>query len=99
MKLKDFILLDMHLKAKFGIGTTELHLLSYIADKWESRQVTITLLLDQYNHASPATTHKRLDSLIKAKILKKTINDEDSRIKTLGRGAKFDELVKILKEL
>ena len=98
MKLKDFILLDTQLKAKCGIGITELHLLSFIAEKMESKQVTITLLLDQYNHASPATTHKRLDALIKAKIIKKTINDEDSRIKTLGRGIKFDDLVKLLKE-
>lgn len=97
MKLEDFIGVNIQLKAKFGIGLDELHLLSFIVNEWKTKVVTITLLLDKYSDASPATTHKRLDSLLKAEILSKKLDIQDARIKTLEQGKKLNELVKFLK--
>ena len=98
MNLRDFILLDAELKAKFAISTQELHLLSFITNLWEDEEVTITLLLDKYDYTSPATTHKRLDDLLKTKLVKKRVSNEDSRIKTLEIGDRYSALVKFLKE-
>lgn len=98
MKLKDFIVIDKEMTAKFAINMDELHLLSFIVLAWEKEVVTITLLLEQYADASPATTHKRLYGLLRNKILKKTVHENDSRIKILEKGERFNDLVKFLKE-
>ena len=97
MKLEDFIMINTQLKAKFGIGLDELHLLSFIVNEWKDKVVTITLLLDKYSDASPATTHKRLDGLLSSKVLTKTLDAHDARIKILQQGKNFNELVKFLK--
>jgi hypothetical protein len=96
MNVQDFVVLDSHLKTKFAIGMDEMHLLSFIVINWDANEVTITKLLDEYKNASLATTHKRLSNLIKQKLLTKTISKEDTRVKTLGKGAKYDALVKYL---
>jgi DNA-binding MarR family transcriptional regulator len=100
MKVKDFFWFDIQLSDKFCIGLEELRLLSYVAGKWDGKEeVTITTLLDTYTKASPATTHKRLKSLIKQNLVTKTISEPDTRIKTLGEGRLYKDLVKFLKEV
>ena len=97
MKLKDYILIGRELHSKFGITMEELHLLSYIVNRMGDGEVTITPILNEYvGWASPATTHKRLDNLLNAKLLKKDLNEKDSRIKTLSVGVKHNNLVKFL---
>lgn len=99
MNLKDLVAIETKVKAKFVLGLEELHLLSYIQSLWDTDEVTIMLLLDKYKHwASPATTHKRVDDLIRSEILEKVVSVSDARIKTLVEGRKFNDLVKLLKE-
>jgi len=100
MKVKDFFWFDVQLSKRFHIGLEELRLLSYVAGKWDGKEeVTITSLLDTYTRASPATTHKRLNNLIKQALVTKTISEKDTRIKTLGEGLSYKDLIKFLKEV
>jgi hypothetical protein len=97
MKVEDYVLFATQLNKKFSISPDELHLLSFIMS---NGMVTITPILEAYqDHASPATTHKRLGELIKTKILTKTVSDKDTRIKTLAKGSMYNDLVKFLKEV
>jgi hypothetical protein len=100
MKVEDYVLFATQLNKKFSISPDELHLLSFIVGNWKDGVVTITPILEAYqDHASPATTHKRLGELVKTKILTKTVNDKDTRIKTLAKGSMYNDLVKFLKEV
>jgi DNA-binding MarR family transcriptional regulator len=99
MKLKDYVVLDAELKSSFSISRDELHLLSYIGNRMGDEDVTIMTILTEYEEwASQATTHKRLTNLVKAKLLKKDLNEKDTRIKTLSIGVKHNNLVKFLEE-
>lgn len=96
MKLDKYVAKLKMIQFKFGVSPMCLLILNQFleAEKQED-EVTIMNILETNPHASPATTHKYLQTLIKQKILVMQ-GTTDGRKKILVRGKKFDELDKFV---
>ena len=96
MKLDKYVAKLKEIQFKFGISPMCLLILNQFleADKTEN-EVTIMNIIETNPHASQATTHKYLQTLIKQKVLVMQ-GTTDGRKKILVRGKKFDELNKFV---
>ena len=70
-------------------------MLSMVADKWQTDEVTITDMINNNPHASQATAHKYIHLLIKKKILD-VYTPADGRVKWLQAGTKYNEIQNLL---
>jgi DNA-binding MarR family transcriptional regulator len=82
---------------KFGVDAHKLHLLG-IADEYWARgsAVRVTELIDKYEGASRATTHKAIKELVSADFLRMVGDDNDRRVRYLHPGKKLATLEKLL---
>lgn len=96
MKIEKYVAKLKDIQFKFGVSPMCLLILNQFleADKKED-EVTIMDILETNPHASPATTHKYLKTLIKQKILVMQ-GTTDGRKKVLVKGKKFEELDKFV---
>ncbi len=79
------------LDTKYVVNFHKINLLSMAEDFWvEGVPARVTDLIKMYKGASPATTHKAINELVKAKFFKVVINKNDKRERILERGTKFN---------
>ena len=69
MKLEKFLEAHHLLVGKYRLPPMAVLMLSMVADKWQTDEVTITDMINNNPHASQATAHKYIHLLIKKKIL------------------------------
>lgn len=96
MKLEKYVAKLKMIQFKYGISPMCLLILNQFleAEKQED-EVTIMNIIETNPHASQATTHKYLHTLIKQKILAME-GTTDGRKKILVKGKKFEELDKFV---
>lgn len=96
MKLDKYVTKLKEIQFKYGVSPMCLLILGQFleADKKED-EVTIMNIIERSPHASPATIHKYLHTLLDKKILVMQ-GTTDGRKKVLARGKKFEELEKFV---
>lgn len=88
------------LEHKYGLDHHKICLLSIASVHWEEgAPVRVGDILDAYEGASRATTHRLIRELVSSKVLREEISDDDRRVKFLSAGLKFDALLKDIGKL
>ena len=81
-------------RAHWDLDAIDLLLLAQIAQQMKDKEpVTIMLLVDNCDAASPATNHARIKSLFKRGYLKKVESTESLRYKVLEKDDRFDKFL------
>ena len=98
MKLDKYVAKLKDIQFKFGVSPMCLLILNQVLDKAKtSDEVTIMNIIETNPHASQATTHKHLQTLIRQKVLIMQ-GTTDGRKKVLVKGKRFDDLAKFVAE-
>lgn len=88
------------LEHKYGMDYHKLRILSMTSVYWEGDvPVRVTDILNAYEDASRATTHRAVRELVSVGLFREKIPDDDRRIKFLQPGLKFDALLKDIGKL
>lgn len=83
------------LEHKYGLDHHKISLLSIASVYWEEgAPVRVGDILDAYEGASRATTHRLIKELVSSKVLREEVSGDDRRVKFLSAGLKFDALLK-----
>lgn len=81
----------------FGIDITKIHLLGIADDYWRGgAAVKVTELINIYDGASRATTHKAIKELVESGLLHMVDSEDDRRVRFLHPGKKLALLEKML---
>ena len=97
MKFNKFMAKLTGVQDKYNISSTELIIINQVASNKEA--VTIMTFINGFSQTSPATTHGLIKKLTQKKLLKISIHPNDGRIKLLGVGEKFPDLVKYVETI
>ena len=88
------------LEAKYDMNPHKLRMLSIASMYWEADMpVRVTDILNAYEDASRATTHRMVRELVSTGLFREKVPDDDLRIKFLQPGLKFDALIKDIGKL
>ena len=88
------------LESKYGLDYHKLRMLSIASVYWEADMpVRVTDILNMYEGASRATTHRALKELVSVGLFREKIPTDDKRVKFLQPGLKFDVLIKEIGKL
>lgn len=88
------------LEAKYDMNPHKLRMLSIASVYWEADMpVRVTDILNMYEGASRATTHRALKELVSVGLFREKIPTDDKRVKFLQPGLKFDALTKEIGKL
>lgn len=88
------------LETKYDMNPHKLRMLSIASMYWEEDvPVRVTDILNAYEDASRATTHRAIRELVSVGLFREKIPDDDRRIKFLQPGLKFDALLKDIGKL
>ena len=83
------------LEHKYGLDHHKICMLSIASVYWEEdAPVRVSDILDAYEGASRATTHRLIKELVSIGLLREKIPADDRRVKFLSPGLKFDALLK-----
>lgn len=88
------------LESKYGLNYHKIRMLSIASVRWEEgAPVRVGDILDAYEGASRATTHRAIKELVSIGLFREKIPTDDLRVKFLQPGLKFDALIKDIGKL
>lgn len=88
------------LESKYGLDYHKVRMLSIASVYWEEdAPVRVSDILNAYEGASRATTHRLIKELVSVGLFREKIPADDLRVKFLQPGLKFDSLLKDIGKL
>lgn len=85
------------LEQTYGVDVHKMHLLGIAEKAWGKKiALRVTDLLDAYQNAARATTHKAIKDLIAQELFRVVGSEEDGRVRFLQPGKRLAQLEKML---
>jgi hypothetical protein len=85
------------LEETYGVDVHKMHLLGIAEKAWGKKTpLRVTDLLDTYQNAARATTHKAIKELVEGELLHMVGSEDDGRVRFLQPGRKLSQLEKML---